>query len=195
MYEKMNTDTTSQADSNKETPTKEQSNKVEINQEATSENEKNKDKEKSEAKDKSVNSANEKSSEPVKNAPIQPSTQPKESPDIARAVGQNQKMAINALYDFHKNITEHKLQNAYGIFSPAMQNRVSYNGWAPGFKTTVSSTPSDVKVASETDSRIVLTYYLQAVDNPGGTQNFTGTAVMVKVGDSWKIDDVTNKVK
>lgn len=123
------------------------------------------------------------------------SPQVSDSPDIANAANENQKSAIKSFYDFHKNITEHKLQNAYSFFSPGMQEKMTYEGWVPGFNTTVSSTPSDVKVLSESESRIVLTYYLQAIDNPGGTQNFTGTVVMIKVGDSWKIDDVTNKVK
>ena len=107
----------------------------------------------------------------------------------------DQQMAIEALYAFHKNITDHKLQDAYAIFSEEMQDKISYEGWVPGFSTTVSSTPSDVKVLSETDANIVLTYHLQAVDNPGGIQNFEGTAVMVKVDNAWKINDVVNKVK
>lgn len=123
------------------------------------------------------------------------SPQVSDSLDIANAANENQKSAIKSFYDFHKNITEHKLQNAYSFFSPGMQEKMTYEGWVPGFNTTVSSTPSDVKVLSESESRIVLTYYLQAIDNPGGTQNFTGTVVMIKVGDSWKIDDVTNKIK
>ena len=196
IYEKMNASTASapQINSNQET-----SSKVSVNQEASSDKDLTKEKQdKTGTEDKTMKSNDAQTTpKPNTDMPATPPAQPKvsEPPDIAGANGQNQKNAIRALYDFHKNITEHKLQNAYGIFSPAMQGRVSYDGWAPGFNTTVSSTPSDVKVASESDSRIVLTYYLQAVDNPGGTQNFTGTAVMVKVGDTWKIDEVTNKVK
>ena len=39
----------------------------------------------------------------------------------------------------------------------------------------------------------MLTYTLKAVDNPGGTQYFKGTAVLIKENDGWKIDEVTNK--
>ena len=129
-------------------------------------------------------------------APVSsPATPISETSDVAHATNQNQKLAIQSLYNFHRNITEHNLQNAYSFFSPEMQGKMSYDGWVPGFDTTVSSTPSEVKVVSESESRIVLSYYLQAVDNPGGIQNFSGTAVMIKVGDSWKIDDVINKVR
>ena len=70
---------------------------------------------------------------------------------------------------------------------------MSYEGWASGFQTTVSSTASDVNIISQTDSQTVLTYTLKAVDNPGGTQYFKGTAVLIKENGVWKIDEVTNK--
>lgn len=106
-----------------------------------------------------------------------------------------QKEAINTLQQFHGYITQHELRNAYNCMSNSMKKRVSYDGWAPGFKTTVSSEVLDVKVYSETKNKIVLTYYLKAVDNPGGTKNYTGTAVMVKGDSGWKVDETTNKLK
>ncbi len=42
---------------------------------------------------------------------------------------------------------------------------------------------------------IVLTYYLQSVDNPGGTKAYTGTAALVKSGNDWKLEEITNKLK
>lgn len=118
-----------------------------------------------------------------------------EQADIMNAKNDNQKAAMRTFYDFHKKITEHNLGAAYDIFSPNLQSQISYEGWIPGFNTTVSSTPSEVKVLSESDYEITLTYYLQAVDNPGGIQNFVGTVILVKIGDSWKIDDIYNKIK
>ena len=118
-----------------------------------------------------------------------------EPKEIISATNENQRNAIRALYGFHSNITKHKLKDAYEFFSPEMKKRISYDGWAPGFNTTVSSTPSDVKIASESNERVVLTYYLTAVDNPGGTQVFTGTAVLVKTNSGWKLDEITNKLK
>ena len=119
----------------------------------------------------------------------------KEPIEIINAKNDNQKLAISAFYNFHKKITEHKLREAYEIFSPNLQGQISYEGWVPGFDTTVSSTPSDVKILSESNNTIVLTYYLKAVDNPGGTQNFTGTVTLIKVNNNWKIDDIHNKIK
>ena len=70
---------------------------------------------------------------------------------------------------------------------------MSYEGWASGFETTVSSTVSNIKTESQTDTQTVLTYKLKAVDDPGGTRYFSGTAVFVKGTDGWKIDEITNK--
>ena len=70
---------------------------------------------------------------------------------------------------------------------------MSYEGWASGFQTTVSSTVSDVKTETQTNDQAVLTYILKAVDNPGGTKYFRGTAVLVKTSGGWKIDEITNK--
>ena len=120
---------------------------------------------------------------------------PTEPIEVINAKNENQRAAIKAFYDFHKNITEHNLESAYSFFSPDLQNQISYEGWSPGFNTTVSSTPSDVHVTSESDYQIILTYYLQAVDNPGGIQNFTGKVTLIKIANEWKIDDIYNKFR
>ena len=106
-----------------------------------------------------------------------------------------QREAVQALYSFHENITQKEYRQAYNCLSSDLQNRMTYDGWVPGFRTTVSSTVYDVKVASENPNQIVLTYNLQAIDNPGGTQNFSGTVVVTKTGNGWKLDKITNKAK
>ena len=106
-----------------------------------------------------------------------------------------QREAVTVLEQFHKNITEKNYRNAYACLSSDFQNRMTYDGWAPGFKTTVSSKATDIKIASETTDKIVLTYNLEAVDNPGGTQNFNGKVTLVKAGSDWKISEIVNKVK
>lgn len=112
-------------------------------------------------------------------------------------VGKNpsQRAAIQTLLDFHENITKKSLRQAYNCMSYDLQSEISYEGWTPGFRYTVSSTPTNIKVVSESADRIVLTYDLIAVDNPGGTTTFAGTVVMIKTSDGWKIDDVKNKVR
>lgn len=97
------------------------------------------------------------------------------------------------LQKFHQNITNKNYQKAYECLSDDFQNSMSYEGWKQGFRTTVSSTASNIKVSSKTETETVLTYTLKAVDNPGGTHYFQGTAVLIKTPNGWKIDDITNK--
>ena len=106
-----------------------------------------------------------------------------------------QRAAIQILLDFHENITKKSLRQAYDCMSYDLQGEISYEGWTPGFKNTVSSTPSNIKIISESPDRIVLNYDLTAIDNPGGKTTFDGTVVMIKTSRGWKIDDVNNKVK
>lgn len=95
---------------------------------------------------------------------------------------------------FHQNITNKDYRKAYHFLSKDFQASASYDAWAAGFRTTVSSTVSDVKVESQTGSQTVLTYTLKAVDNPGGTNYFRGTAVLIWTdAHGWRIDDITNK--
>ena len=107
----------------------------------------------------------------------------------------NQKEAIYALTTFHDNITRKDYRQAYSCLSKSLQGRMSYDSWAGGFKTTVSSSASDIKITSETSDKITMTYNLQAVDNPGGTRNFNSTVVVIKTENGWKIDSMSNKLK
>ena len=79
------------------------------------------------------------------------------------------------------------------FLSKDFRDSAPYDDWEAGFRTTVSSTVSNVKVESQSGSQAVLTYTLKAVDNPGGTQYFQGTAIYVWTKAGWKIDDITNK--
>ena len=112
-------------------------------------------------------------------------------------VGKNpeQRAAIQTLLDFHENITKKSLRQAYDCMSYDLQGEISYEGWTPGFRYTVSSTPTNIKVVSESSDKIILTYDLTAVDNPGGTTTFAGTVVMLKTSAGWKIDDIKNKAQ
>ena len=104
-----------------------------------------------------------------------------------------QETPSKVLFTFHRYITSKEYRKAYDLLSKDFQASVSYEGWAPGFRTTVSSTVSDVKTKSQSENQVVLTYNLKAVDNPGGTQHFRGTAILIKTPEGWKIDDITNK--
>ena len=98
------------------------------------------------------------------------------------------------LQEFHQNITNKNYQKAYICLSRDFQAAMPYDNWAAGFKNTVSSTVSDVNIESQSGGQTVLTYTLKAVDNPGGTQYFRGTATFIWTdSQGWKIDDITNK--
>ena len=103
-----------------------------------------------------------------------------------------QREAIQTLLDFHENITKKSLRQAYDCMSYALKDVIPYEGWTYGFNTTVSSTPTNIKVVSESSNRIVLTYDLIAVDNPGGTTTFAGTIAIIRTSAGWKIDDIKN---
>lgn len=133
---------------------------------------------------------------PVDNPP--PAQETRNNPSIEdKNVGKTsaQREAIQTFLDFHQKITDKALHQAYDCMSDNLQGQISYEGWTPGFKNTVSSLPSNIKIISESESSITLTYDLTAVDNPGGTQTFAGTVTMIKTSSGWKIDDILNRVK
>ena len=96
--------------------------------------------------------------------------------------------AKNTLISFHNYITDHKLRDAYNCLSSRFQSRMSYDGWAKGFATTVESSVSDIAVTNQTNDAVTLTYTLTARDNPGGTNRFRGTATLEKDGDAFKVN-------
>lgn len=133
---------------------------------------------------------------PVANTPLAQET--RDNPSIEDTnVGKTsaQREAIQTFLEFHQKITDKALHQAYDCMSDNLQGQISYEGWTPGFKNTVSSLPSNIKIISESESSITLTYDLTAVDNPGGTQTFAGTVTMIKTSSGWKIDDILNRVK
>lgn len=111
---------------------------------------------------------------------------------------QAQNDAVYVFTTFHDSITKGNLKQAYdACLSNNLKSKMSYNGWAPGFDTTISSTVSDIKVYSENQNQIVLTYILTAVDKVKGktqTEKFNGTVVMINQNGSWKVDDIKNKI-
>ena len=123
---------------------------------------------------------------------------PVETPVDVQPLSPNQQAAVQSLKDFHKGITEKNFRAAYDRLSDAFQYEMSYEGWVPGFDTTVSSTVSDVQVLSESSDSIELSYVLTAVDNINGREQiaqFNGTAVVINEGGDWRIDYIKNKVR
>ncbi len=102
-------------------------------------------------------------------------------------------VAQRTLYRFHELITKHQLREAYACLSPEFQSSMSYDGWANGFKTTVRSSVSNVRAISVDSEKVVVTYDLTAVDSPGGTSHFKGTATIIRIASGWKLDEIINK--
>lgn len=101
--------------------------------------------------------------------------------------------AVRTFQNFHQNITDRRLRAAYDTLSADMQSEMTFEGWAPGFNTTVSSTPLNIEITNSAPERVTLTYTLRAVDNPGGTRYFNGRATLVKRGAVWEIAEIINK--
>ena len=121
-----------------------------------------------------------------------------EIPDKNTGKTAPQRAAVQTLLDFHDNITKRNFSKAYDCLSWDFQSYMSYDGWVPGFATTVSSEVNDIKIVSENGNAIVLTYVLKAVDNINGRQEtayFNGTVTIINENGSWKIDEIKNKVR
>lgn len=107
----------------------------------------------------------------------------------------NQKAAVDALVSFHRDITQKNYRAAYNRLSFSFQNEMTYEGWIPGFNTTVSSSADQIGVESESSEKIVLSYILTAVDNINGRKEITrfkGTVTVINEGGAWKIDAIKN---
>lgn len=143
--------------------------------------------------------------EPQKNLsePAEKLSEPKEKPvekPVDKNSGQtpNQRAAIQTLLDFHNGIKTKNLRDSYNCLSMGFQNFMSYDGWAPGFDTTVSSEVDNIKIVSEADNEIVLNYVLKATDNIQGKQQvsyFNGTVSIINENGRWKIDNIKNKAR
>ncbi len=95
---------------------------------------------------------------------------------------------------FHQNITSHKLRDAYSCLSQDFQSKMTYDGWATGFNTTLSSIPNNIRVISQNDNRVEFSYDLISRDkvNDGiKVQNFAGTTILIKENGHWVIDSIT----
>ena len=120
-------------------------------------------------------------------------------PDIKHVVKKSnadidsEMLARIVLTRFHSYITDKYYREAFNCLSKEFQSSIDYHKWVDGFRTTVSSSVSNVKVDSNTSDKIVLSYILMAYDNPGGMKDFNGQVTLIKEDDEWKIDDIINK--
>lgn len=106
----------------------------------------------------------------------------------------NRTSAQDVFKKFHRSITRKQYRDAYNFYSSDMQNAVgSYESWARGYMTTVSSMPEQVSVIEQTDDMTKLSFILKAVDKKNGkmiTRRFKGIVTLVQSDDGWKIDEI-----
>lgn len=106
----------------------------------------------------------------------------------------NRTSAQDVFKKFHRAITRKQYRDAYNFYSSDMQNAVgSYESWARGYMTTVSSMPEQVSLIEQTDDMTKLSFILKAVDKKNGkmiTRRFKGIVTLVQSDDGWKIDEI-----
>lgn len=106
----------------------------------------------------------------------------------------NRTSAQDVFKKFHRAITRKQYRDAYNFYSSDMQNAVgSYESWARGYMTTVSSMPEQVSVIEQTDDMTKLSFILKAVDKKNGkmiTRRFKGIVTLIQSDDGWKIDEI-----
>ena len=106
----------------------------------------------------------------------------------------NRTSAQDVFKKFHRAITRKQYRDAYNFYSSDMQNAVgSYESWARGYMTTVSSMPEQISVIEQTDDMTKLSFILKAVDKMNGkmiTRRFKGVVTLVQSDDGWKIDEI-----
>lgn len=121
--------------------------------------------------------------------------QQKQEEKTAAPIENPREASIKTFRAYHENLTKHDFQQAWACFDREMQDYFNYDSWVSGHQVTSKSNPYDIKVVSESPEKVILTYTLQTVDNPGGEKVFDGKAVIIKTENGWKINDVENALK
>jgi len=102
--------------------------------------------------------------------------------------------AKNALEKHYQALNSRDFRGAYAGMTENMQNQMGvYNNFVDGYKDTVSSDISNIKVeAYYNDRRIVFVYTLKGSDAVNGrksSRNFNCKVDMVKQENRWLIDN------
>lgn len=95
--------------------------------------------------------------------------------------------------EFHKYISDHAMQKAYQCLSQNFRSTLAYDDWAPGFNDTISSTPSNIRIVSANENKVVLSYDLKSRDRNGSAvkvQEFQGKTTLIKENGDWVIDAI-----
>ena len=87
---------------------------------------------------------------------------------------------------------------AYNLMTDKQQNQMGeFENYRSGYNEMIENTLTDVRIVEKTDSFIHVSYTLQAKDRVNGqikVQIFQGNAIVVKLADGWKIDNLEAKL-
>ena len=116
-----------------------------------------------------------------------------------QAYSQNVNQAKGVLVDYYLAIADRRMRDAYNALSWEMQNQLgTFETFSRGYDTTLSNDVSNIKVLSENDNAVILSYQLTSKDNINGqikTQVFLGEATLSKTDGRWIISNFNVKVK
>lgn len=108
-------------------------------------------------------------------------------------IDENVKQAATAFVAYHKAITNKNFSAAFNLFTDERQANMKYDvqAFARGYSDTITSEITDLSLVSQSPTRVVMNYVLDARDRAGGGktlyQQFSGQVVMVNVRGEWKI--------
>ncbi len=101
--------------------------------------------------------------------------------------------AQNLFVSYHQAITRKDYRKAYDLLAPQMRQHIgSYEDYAAGYRTTISSIPSEIQAKHTAPHTVELTYTLTARDQTDTgvkVQTFRGTAQLQAKG-AWRITDI-----
>lgn len=117
----------------------------------------------------------------------------------AQANSQNVNQAKEVLVGYYLAIADRRMREAYNALSWEMQNQLgTFETFSRGYDTTLSNDVSNIKVISENDNAVILSYQLTSKDNINGqiiAQVFLGEATLSKIDGRWLISNFNVKVK
>ena len=117
----------------------------------------------------------------------------------AQAYSQNVNQAKDVLVGYYLAIPDRRMREAYNALSWEMQNQLgTFETFSRGYDTTLSNDVSNIKVLSENDNAVILSYQLTSKDNINGqikTQAFLGEATLSKIDGKWLISNFNVKLK
>ena len=110
---------------------------------------------------------------------------------IALPTPDNSEEAKKAFINYHKAITNRDYRSAYETLSYKQRERVGdFDSYVAGYKDTISSEVSSLKLLSSEDDAYTFEYLLTARDRAGGNvkvQTFKGEVTMAKDKGKWYV--------